>query len=83
MMKAAARSYGQRCIGVLLTGMGSDGAEGMKEIKTHGGKTIAESEKTCIVYGMPKAAIELRIVDKIAALPQIANKIIFALEEET
>jgi two-component system chemotaxis response regulator CheB len=81
LMKSSAKSYGSRCIGVLLTGMGKDGASGMKEIKKYGGKTIAESKETCIVYGMPKAAIELRIVDKIVPLPQIASQIISAMEE--
>jgi two-component system chemotaxis response regulator CheB len=81
MMKTAAKRYNEKCIGVLLTGMGQDGAEGLKEIKRHGGKTIAESEKTCVVFGMPKAAINLRIVDKIVPLPRIAGNIISTLEE--
>lgn len=81
LMKAAASVYGSRCTGVLLTGMGSDGAQGMKDIKECGGKTIAQDKETCIVYGMPKAAVELRIVDKVAPLSKIARNIIFALED--
>jgi two-component system chemotaxis response regulator CheB len=81
LMKSAASSYGPRCTGVLLTGMGNDGAEGMKAIKKSGGKTIAQDKETCVVYGMPKSAVELRIVDKIAPLSKIAKNIIFALEE--
>jgi two-component system chemotaxis response regulator CheB len=81
LMKAAATVYGPRCTGVLLTGMGNDGARGMKEIKESGGKTIAQDEETCVVYGMPRAAVELRIVDKVAPLSKIARNIISALEE--
>ncbi len=80
LMKAAARSYGSKCIGVLLTGMGQDGAEGMRDIKIHGGKTIAQNKESCVVFGMPKAAIDLRIVDSIASLSLIAKKIILNLE---
>jgi two-component system chemotaxis response regulator CheB len=81
LMKAAASVYGPRCTGVLLTGMGNDGAQGMKDIKESGGKTIAQDEESCVVYGMPRAAVELRIVDKVAPLSKIARNIISALEE--
>lgn len=54
-----ARVYGTGCLGVLLTGMGRDGAEGCKEIVDSGGYTLVESEESCVVFGMPKAAIEL------------------------
>lgn len=74
-MKAAADAYGDAALGVLLTGIGSDGAEGMLEIKKAGGSTIAEDESTCVVYGMPKAAIELEAVDHIIPLPMIAAAI--------
>lgn len=74
-MKAAAEIYGAAALGVLLTGIGSDGAEGMLEIKKAGGSTIAEDEKTCIVYGMPKAAVELEAVEHVIPLPMIAAAI--------
>lgn len=74
-MKAAADAYGDAVLGVLLTGIGSDGAEGMLEIKKAGGSTIAEDESTCIVYGMPKAAVELEAVDHVIPLPMIAAAI--------
>lgn len=60
---------------MLLTGVGSDGAKGMKEIKDAGGATIAEDESTCIVYGMPKAAIEMGVVDEVVPLSGIAEAI--------
>jgi two-component system chemotaxis response regulator CheB len=56
-MRSAARSRPGRVLGVLLTGMGEDGAEGMATIRAGGGVTIAESESSCVVYGMPRAAV--------------------------
>jgi two-component system chemotaxis response regulator CheB len=81
LMKSASKYYGSKCMGVLLTGMGNDGGEGMKNIKLNGGKTVAQNEDTCVVFGMPKAAIDLRVVDEIAPLEQIAKVIMLGLEE--
>ena len=75
-MKSAAEAYNDKAIGVLLSGMGKDGAEGMKAIKGKGGKTIAQDELTSVIFGMPKAAIEMGTVDKVAALPDIVDEII-------
>jgi len=75
-MESAAKVYGERALGVLLTGLGSDGARGLKAIKEAGGSTIAQDESTCIVFGMPKAAIEMGCVDKIVPLPQIARAVL-------
>lgn len=75
-MESAAKSYGKSVLGVLLTGLGSDGAKGLKAIKDAGGSTIAEDQSTCVVFGMPKAAIELGCVDEIVPLPQIAQTIL-------
>lgn len=74
-MKSAARTCGKSTLGVLLTGAGDDGVEGMKAIKDAGGGTIAEDESTCIVYGMPKAAIEMGVVDEVVPLHGIAEAI--------
>ncbi len=74
-MQSVAEAYGGCALGVLLTGMGSDGATGMKAIKDAGGGTIAEDQSTCIVYGMPRAAIELGCVDRVVPLPEIAQAI--------
>ena len=74
-MQSAAPLYGRNCLGVILTGMGSDGVEGLRAIKQAGGSTIAEDESTCIVYGMPKIAVEQKVVDKILPLPEIAAEI--------
>ena len=75
-MKSAAEAYNDKAIGVLLSGMGKDGAEGMKAIKERGGKTIVQDELTSVIFGMPKAAIEMGGVDKVAALPDIVDEII-------
>ena len=57
MFMSAAKVFGEKCMAVLLTGMGSDGAEGCVEIKNAGGYTVAEAASSCVVFGMPKAAI--------------------------
>jgi two-component system chemotaxis response regulator CheB len=75
-MESAARAYGVGVLGVLLTGIGSDGARGMKAIKEAGGSTIAEDESSCVVFGMPRAAIELGCVDEVVPLSQIAQVIL-------
>jgi len=75
-MESAAKAYGQSTLGVLLTGLGSDGARGLEAIKDAGGNTIAEDQSTCVVFGMPKAAIGLGCVDEIVPLPQIAQAIL-------
>jgi two-component system chemotaxis response regulator CheB len=73
MMEAAAKVCGAATIGVILTGMGRDGADGMKAIKEAGGMNIAQSPETCVVFGMPKEAIELGVVDKILPVDRIAT----------
>lgn len=75
MMLSVAEVYDDKTVGVILTGMGSDGAKGMKAIKENKGKTIAQGKDTCVVYGMPKAAIEKGIVDKVVPLNKIAEQI--------
>jgi two-component system chemotaxis response regulator CheB len=75
MMLSAAEVYDDKTLGVILTGMGSDGAKGMKAIKENKGKTIAQDKGTCVVYGMPKAAVEEGAVDKVVPLDKIAEEI--------
>jgi two-component system, chemotaxis family, protein-glutamate methylesterase/glutaminase len=74
-MKCAVSVYGRDIVGVLLTGMGSDGAEGLKAIRDAGGSTIAQDKSTCVIFGMPKAAIELGCVDTVAPLQKISKVI--------
>ena len=75
-MSSAAEVYGQRTIGVLLTGMGNDGAEGLNSIKEAGGHTIAESEESSVVYGMPRAALQKGAVLNVLHLDKIGSRII-------
>lgn len=75
-MKAASQSFNKGCVGVILTGMGSDGLEGMRAIKDRGGITIAQDEKSCVVYGMPRMIIEAGIADRIVSLDDIADELL-------
>jgi two-component system chemotaxis response regulator CheB len=70
-LKSAAQAYGARAIGVVLTGMGRDGALGLAAIKAAGGRTFAQDKASSTVYGMPKAAVELGVVDEVLSLDQI------------
>lgn len=76
MLQSVAALYGERGIGIILTGMGHDGLEGMKAIKASKGRTIAQDEKTSIVYGMPKAVVEAGCADKVVALPHIVGEVL-------
>jgi len=58
LLRSVAEEFKAQAVGVLMTGMGDDGAEGLGVVKKEGGMTIAQSEESCVVYGMPKAAIE-------------------------
>lgn len=71
LLLSASRAYGRRACGVILTGMGRDGAEGLKAIKDAGGTTLAQDEATSAVFGMPRAAIELGAVDRVLPLDEI------------
>ncbi len=73
VMQSAAASLGKRVLGVLLTGMGSDGADGMVSILQAGGMTLAESEESCLIYGMPRAAHIKGGVRHMLSLPDIAK----------
>ena len=78
LMKSVASSFGKRTIGVLLTGMGNDGAEGLKRIREAGGKTIVQNEATSLVFGMPREAITRGAAQIISPLEEIASEIVQA-----
>lgn len=78
LFDSAALCAEKYCTSVLLTGMGSDGARGMQNLKAAGGFNLAQNEETCVVYGMPRAAVELGVVDKILPLDRIPDGIVEA-----
>jgi len=73
LFRSVAKYAGENALGIILTGMGADGAQGLLEMKRAGAKTIAQDEKSCVVFGMPKEAIKKGAVDKIAPLEEIAK----------
>jgi two-component system chemotaxis response regulator CheB len=75
LFRSAARYAGPNAIGVIMTGMGDDGAKGMLEMKEAGAVTIAQDEDSCVVFGMPKKAIELGAVNKVLPLQSIAGAV--------
>ena len=72
LFRSVAMAAGSNAVGIILTGMGDDGAQGLLEMKEAGAMTIAQDEKSCVVFGMPKEAIKLNAVDKILPLESIA-----------
>ncbi|SON53984.1 Chemotaxis response regulator protein-glutamate methylesterase of group 3 operon [Hartmannibacter diazotrophicus] len=78
LFRSAARSAGGNAIGVIMTGMGDDGARGMLEMKQAGALTIAQDEASCVVFGMPKEAIAHGGIDRVVPLDQIAREVLWA-----
>ncbi|MDP2167527.1 MAG: chemotaxis response regulator protein-glutamate methylesterase [Thermodesulfovibrionales bacterium] len=76
LFRSVSDSYGSRSIGVILTGMGADGAKGIVAIKNAGGKTISQDEATSTIFGMPKVAIESGKVDRVLPITEIAEEIL-------
>jgi two-component system chemotaxis response regulator CheB len=83
LFQSVAKSAARNVVGVMLTGMGADGAKGMLAMKNSGAYTLAQDEATCVVYGMPKEAVKLGAVDKVVPLPDIPQAIINALVHAT
>ena len=78
MMQSVASAFHSEAMGIILTGMGSDGAEGMKAIHREGGLTVGQDEASCAVYGMPRVCAEMRILDRVVPLSQIPREILRA-----
>jgi two-component system, chemotaxis family, protein-glutamate methylesterase/glutaminase len=76
LFRSAAEEFGDKAVAILMTGMGDDGAEGMGAVKAAGGMTIAQSEDSCVVFGMPKAAIERGYAARVVALDALANTLV-------
>jgi len=82
LLQSVAVVFGSHSVGVVLTGMGSDGASGLKDIHAVGGETIVQDEDTSVVWGMPGAASKLGVVDRVVPLPRIAAEVRRAVREE-
>ncbi|MBP5419591.1 MAG: chemotaxis response regulator protein-glutamate methylesterase [Bacteroidales bacterium] len=76
LFRSAARYAGKNAIGVILTGMGNDGAKGLQELHDTGARTIAQDEQSCVVFGMPKEAIKAGAADEIIALDKITERLV-------
>ena len=76
LFRSTARYAGKNAVAVIMTGMGDDGAKGMLELRETGAETIAQDEKSCVVFGMPNEAIKLGCVEKVVPLDQIARQIL-------
>ena len=81
LFNSVAEYAGRNAVGVILTGMGSDGARGLKNMRDAGAPSIAQDEKTCVVYGMPKAAVEAGAAEHVLPLQRITEKIISLVQE--
>jgi two-component system chemotaxis response regulator CheB len=79
LMASAAEVFGPLAVGVVLTGMGADGTEGLRAIREKGGLTLAESEETCVIFGMPKAAADAGVVHRVVPLDRVAGEILAAV----
>jgi two-component system chemotaxis response regulator CheB len=78
LFRSAAQSAGANAVGILLTGMGDDGARGLLEMREAGAATVAQDEETCVVFGMPKEAIQRGAAGKVLPLGRMAGEIMAA-----
>jgi len=76
MFRSVAQVAGRNALGVILTGMGGDGAQGLLEMRNAGARTLGQDEASCVVYGMPKVALELGAVEKAVGLEVLAREIL-------
>jgi two-component system chemotaxis response regulator CheB len=83
LFKSVAKSAGRNAVGVIMTGMGADGAEGLLQMQQAGAFTIAQDERTSVVYGMPKEAVDLGAAQSVVALDQIAEAIVRAVQKRS
>lgn len=82
LFESVVRVWPGRLMAVVMTGMGADGARGVRAVKNRGGLVIAQDQDTCVVYGMPKAAYETGCVDRLVPLDEIPEQIMRFLDHE-
>ena len=78
-MLSVAETFGRYALGIIMTGMGSDGLQGMTAIRDAGGMTIGQDEATCAVYGMPRCCAENGVLQKVTSLSQLPRQILQAV----
>ena len=83
LFQSVARQAGRNAIGVILTGMGADGAKGLLAMRAAGAHTIAQDEESCVVFGMPREAIRLEAAADVVSLTQVAPTVLRALSRVT
>jgi two-component system chemotaxis response regulator CheB len=81
LFASAAKSVGEDLLAIVLTGMGDDGKEGARQVKEAGGRVIAESEETAVIYGMPKQVVNAGLADRVLPLNEIPAAIHQAIEQ--
>ena len=79
LIESVAKAVGKRGLGVILTGMGNDGCEGVRALKNKGGRALAQSDSTCVVYGMPKCIVDEKLADEVVDLDDMADSIMLNL----
>jgi two-component system chemotaxis response regulator CheB len=82
LFHSVAECAGPNAVGVILTGMGSDGAAGLLRMKETGARTVAQDEKSCVVFGMPKEAIKVGAAEKVVSLDEVTKTVLGMVEEE-
>lgn len=80
-LDSAVQVFGAACLAVILTGMGSDGTQGCRQVRAAGGKVIAEDESTCVVYGMPRSVVEAGLADGVVPIEAISREIVRFLRQ--
>ena len=80
LMYSLEKTKSKDIIGVILTGMGADGAKGLKKLRNNSAYIIAQDEESCVVFGMPKSTIKFGVVDKVLPIDDISDEIIKAVE---
>ncbi|HEY8906403.1 MAG TPA: chemotaxis protein CheB, partial [Rhodoferax sp.] len=80
LFRSVAKCAGKNALGIIMTGMGDDGARGLKELHDTGARTLAQDEESCVVYGMPKEAVKLGAVDRVLPLDDIHMEILRTMQ---
>jgi two-component system chemotaxis response regulator CheB len=83
LFQSVAQHAGSNAVGVILTGMGADGAKGLRSMQHSGAHTIAQDETTCVVFGMPKEAIKLGAANEVVPLSLVTRSVVKALENQS